>query len=142
LVAKPGNFIYRGMVVGRHDGVHQFTIGQRKGLKVALGVPAYVKAIDPESGEVQLETDQDALFSRSFSVSQVSYQLGFPPDEADLEVQIRYRSCAVPCKIEIIGEGKVQVTPKEALRAVTPGQAAVFYRKKILLGGGVIDLCS
>lgn len=136
--AKPGWFVYRGRRVGRHLGVHAYTIGQRKGLNVALGVPAYVMSIDPESGVIELETDPAALLARSFRVSNVSWQLGVPPQGDEMEVQIRYRSRAVPCRTEPAEEG-IRVIPAEPLRAVTPGQAAVFYRGPVLLGGGVID---
>jgi len=135
--AKPGWFVYRGRRVGRHPGVHAYTIGQRKGLNVALGVPAYVMSIDPESGVIELETDPAALLARSFLVSHISWQLGVPPQGDEMEVQIRYRSRAVPCRIEPAGEG-LRVIPAEPLRAVTAGQAAVFYRGPVLLGGGVI----
>ena len=136
--AKPGWFVYRGRRVGPHTGVHAYTIGQRKGLNVALGVPAYVKSIDPESGVIELETDPAALLARSFLVSNVSWQLGIPPEGDEMEVQIRYRSRAVPCRIEPAGGG-LRVIPAEPLRAVTSGQAAVFYRGPVLLGGGVIE---
>ncbi|MPM82112.1 tRNA-specific 2-thiouridylase MnmA [bioreactor metagenome] len=137
--AEPGWFVYRGRRVGRHAGVHAYTVGQRRGLNVALGVPAYVMSIDPESGVIELETDPAALLSRSFRVSDVSWQLGIPPEEGDMEVQIRYRSHAVHCRIEPVeGGAELRVVPAEPLRAVTPGQAAVFYRGPALLGGGVI----
>ncbi|MBS1369706.1 MAG: tRNA 2-thiouridine(34) synthase MnmA [Lentisphaeria bacterium] len=139
--AKPGRFVFRGRTVGRHAGAHRFTIGQRKGLNVALGVPAYVAAIDPESGDVLLETEPEALLSRSFPVRNAAWQLGAPPEGEGLEVQIRYRSRAVPCRVEAAREGELRVIPAEPLRAVTPGQAAVFYRGDRLLGGGVIGSC-
>ena len=119
--------------------MHAFTIGQRKGLNVALGVPAYVVSIDPESGDVRLETDPEALLSRSFTVRRAAWQLGGPPGGDEMEVQIRYRSRAVPCRIEPGADGGLRVVPADPLRAVTPGQAAVFYRGDVLLGGGVID---
>lgn len=139
--AKPGRFVYRGRSVGRHTGIHQFTIGQRKGLNVALGVPTYIAAIDPQSGDIRLETDPEALLSREFPVHDLVWQLGTPPDGGEMEVQIRYRSRAVPCRIEPAGEGSCRVIPALPLRAVTPGQAAVFYRGDRLLGGGVIGSC-
>lgn len=141
LAAKPGRFVYRGRTVGRHAGVHRFTIGQRKGLNVALGVPAYIAAIDPESGDIRLETDPESLLSHEFPVHDLSWQLGAPPEGEEMEVQIRYRSRAVPCRIEPTGEGSCRVIPELPLRAVTPGQAAVFYRGSRLLGGGVIGSC-
>ena len=102
-------------------------------------MPAYVVSIDPESGDVRLETDPEALLSRSFTVRRAAWQLGVPPEGDEMEVQIRYRSRAVPCRIEPGADGGLRVVPADPLRAVTPGQAAVFYRGDVLLGGGVID---
>ena len=139
LPARPGSFLYRGKIVGRHAGIHQYTIGQRKGLNVALGVPAYVAAIDPESGNITLETDPEQLLSACFPLRDLHWQSGEPPKEAEtLEVQIRYRSAGEPCRLEVSGDN-CRVFPLRPLRAVTPGQAAVFYRGDLLLGGGVID---
>ena len=139
LPARPGSFLYRGKIVGRHAGIHQYTIGQRKGLNVALGVPAYVAAIDPESGNITLETDPEQLLSSCFHLRDLHWQSGEPPKEAEtLEVQIRYRSAGEPCRLEVSGDN-CRVFPLRPLRAVTPGQAAVFYRGDLLLGGGVID---
>ncbi len=137
LESKKGRFLYQGKTVGRHNGIHLYTIGQRKGLGVALGVPGYVSAIDPESGDITLDTEEEKLLSCSFEVRNVSWQSGFPPEGDELEVQIRYRSRSVLCRIGRNGD-RVTVTPAVPLRAVTPGQAAVFYRGATLLGGGLI----
>lgn len=139
LPARPGSFLYRGKIVGRHSGIHQYTIGQRKGLNVALGVPAYVAAIDPVSGDITLETDPEALLSASFVLRDLHWQSGrAPEDDGPLQVQIRYRSSGEPCRLEQF-PGGCRVFPLRPLRAVTPGQSAVFYRDDLLLGGGVID---
>lgn len=139
LPRRPGLFRYQGRIVGRHNGVHEFTIGQRKGLNVALGVPAYVAGIDPGSGDIRLETEPERLLASRFTVERVAWQSGRAPDlSRELEVQIRYRSRAVPCRVEPDGAGGAVVFPAIPQRAVTPGQAAVFYRGDLLLGGGVI----
>lgn len=135
---RPGAFLYRGRIVGRHRGIHRYTIGQRKGLNVALGVPAYIAAIDPESGDIELETDPARLLARRFTVTGLCWQSGRSPEGGEMQVQVRYRSAAVPCRIETQADGAEVVLP-EPLRAVTPGQAAVFYDGDLLLGGGVID---
>ncbi len=134
LPGRPGRFIYRGRTAGLHKGVHQYTIGQRKGLNVALGVPAYVTAIDAESGDITLETGQEVLMSRCFTVSDLT--AGFFPER--VQVQVRYRSCPVDAGCEILPDGSCRVYPDVPLRAVTPGQAAVFYDRDMLLGGGII----
>lgn len=134
LPPKRGRFVYRGKTVGTHNGVHQYTIGQRKGLNVALGVPGYVAGIDARSGDVLLETDQNALMCESFDVE----DLAGAPFPSELLVQVRYRSKAVPARCEMLPDGHCRVTLETPQRAVTPGQAAVFYDADFLLGGGVI----
>jgi tRNA-uridine 2-sulfurtransferase len=138
---KTGNFIGPdGKVVGKHDGVHIYTIGQRKGLNVALGVPAYVKSIDSESGDIFLAVDQEELKGQCFSVDSINWQTETVPElPLHCNIQIRYRSRA---ETGIVKPGK---NPNELLveldhpqRAITTGQSAVFYKGDILLGGGLI----
>ena len=135
---RKGVFVHNGKVVGKHKGVHQYTLGQRKGLNVALGVPAYISKINAENGEIELVTDETLLTSSVFFVKNVSWQIGQCPEFNEMDVQVRYRSRAVRCRIEAEADG-VRVFPEIPLRAVTPGQAAVFYDGSRLLGGGVID---
>lgn len=144
--SRPGNLIYRDRVVGEHEGIHRFTIGQRKGFGVALGKPAYVERIDPASGDVHLTTEENDLFSHAFRVVDLNWQSGLQP-ESPLHclVQTRYRGQPVSARVSFSG-GDAHVKPGEARvdlqvpqRAVTPGQAAVFYDGGILLGGGVIS---
>jgi tRNA-specific 2-thiouridylase len=135
---RRGSFIHRGKTVGRHEGIHRYTLGQRNGLNVALGVPAYIKTIDPKSGNIELTTDQNELMSDSFTVKNLSWQSGNMPSEK-LTVRVRYRSAGVPCTIEELPEGSYLIRPETSLRAVTPGQAAVFYAGYTLAGGGEID---
>ena len=127
LPAQPGIFFYRGKKVGTHPGIHQYTLGQRKGLRVALGQRGYVAQIR-QDGSIELETDEQCLFSRGFTLENICGEL----PERGL-VQIRYRSKPVPASVS----GSLVLTD-EPQRAVTPGQSAVFYDGDILLGGGVI----
>ncbi len=138
LPERPGRFLYRGRTVGRHNGIHRYTIGQRKGLNVALGVPAYISRIDPESGDITLVTDPAELECRSFRVDRINWQYRMPHPGEMVEVQIRYRSAPVPARVELLPDHTAAVFPDHPLRAVTPGQAAVFYLGPILLGGGTI----
>ena len=138
LSARKGFFIHNGKRVGRHDGFHRYTLGQRQGLNVALGVPAYVKEIIPERAEVVLTTDQNELMSDSFTVKDVNWQSGTFPD-MPLTVRVRYRSPGVSCRIEVLENNRLRVCPSELQRAVTPGQAAVFYSEDRLIGGGIIE---
>lgn len=143
LERKTGDFLYRGKKVGRHGGIHRYTLGQRKGLDVALGVPGYIRSIDPESGDIELTTDPAELECRSFRLVSESWAAGrFPAEEAagELEVQIRYRSRPMRCRLSKRDDGVSEVRLSSPARAVTPGQMAVFYSGDILLGGGAIDL--
>lgn len=141
ICGKRGRFIYQGKSVGRHNGVHRYTIGQRQGLGVALGVPAYVKKIDPAKGDIFLCTDQKELLCDLFYIDNVVWQSGKVPDIGTLlQVKVRYRSRSAGCYYAgDAGSGVVDLN--EPQRAVTPGQAAVFYDADgVLLGGGVISL--
>lgn len=139
LPVRRGKFIHCGKVVGRHDGIHRYTLGQRQGLNVALGVPAYIRSISPESGDIILTTHSDELLSRYFTVKNPVWQSGDFPFSGDITVRVRYRSPGVRCRILILPDNSLQVTPEMPLRAVTPGQAAVFYDGDTVLGGGIID---
>ncbi|MBU8902831.1 MAG: tRNA 2-thiouridine(34) synthase MnmA [Victivallales bacterium] len=137
--AREGDFVYKDKVVGKHAGLHQYTIGQRKGLGVALGKPGYVQSIDPESGEINLVTDNEELMSQSFEVSNVNWQCGTPPElPHHCQIQVRYRSKPGGGTIESLGDG-LKVTLDAPSRAVTTGQAVVFYNDEYLLGGGIIE---
>ncbi|MBE6369192.1 MAG: tRNA 2-thiouridine(34) synthase MnmA [Lentisphaerae bacterium] len=139
--SRSGNFIYQGKVVGRHAGLHRCTVGQRKGLNVALGVPAYVKSIDNTSGDIELVTDQNLLACQKFYINQVNFQTPILPDPSEeLLIQIRYRTPAAAGRVIPQGDGSFVVELNEPQRAVTPGQSAVIYRGNTLLGGGIIGL--
>jgi len=138
LPPRPGNVTFGGRIVGRHCGIHRCTIGQRGGLGVALGVPAYVKRIDGASGEVELCTDRSELGSTAFTLSRVNWQQEPPEAGSALEIQIRYRSRPARCRIYPAGE-TCRIETDEPLFAVTPGQAGVIYENDRLLGGGVIE---
>jgi len=126
-----------GQQLGRHEGIHRFTIGQRRGLGVALGRPGYVQALDRARDAVVVTTDPDALLSGSARVGQVRWLAG--PHEGPAQVQIRYRHVAVPARLAGRRDGGVDVRFDQPQRAVTPGQAAVFYNGERVLGGGWIE---
>lgn len=134
-----GVFTYAGKVVGEHDGIHRYTTGQRKGLNVALGVPAYIKKITAATGEIELVTDQKELECSEFQVGDLNWHTS--PGAAagqDLQIQIRYRSPAIAGRITADSSGIWRVKLSEPARAVTPGQSAVFYRDDMVVGGGII----
>lgn len=138
LSPRPGRVVFGGREVGRHGGVHRVTVGQRGGLGVALGVPAYVKRIDPASGDVELCTDRELLACNCFHIARVNWQREVPAPGRSLEVQIRYRSRPEPCRVFPEGD-RCRIETERPLYAVTPGQAGVLYDGDRLLGGGVIE---
>jgi tRNA-specific 2-thiouridylase len=127
-----------GEVIGEHSGLHQFTIGQRRGLGLAAGPPLYVVTLDAESNRVIVGEDTD-LHRRTCEVRNVNWitmeQIG-PPLRA--MVKIRNKHAPAPATIEAAGETSVHVHFDVPQRAITPGQAAVFYSGECVLGGGWI----
>ena len=135
---KPGDFLHENRKVGRHSGIHAFTLGQRKGLGVALGVPAYVKNINQYTGAIELVTDVTQLERHIFQVAELNWQSRkLPGPDETLQIQVRYRTPPVSGKVRLTSGGAA-VTLDRPVRAVTPGQSAVFYRGKTMLGGGII----
>jgi tRNA-uridine 2-sulfurtransferase len=138
--AKPGKFIdSQGNILGKHLGISNFTIGQRKGLGIATGAPLYVIEIKPESNEVVLGTNEE-VFSKGLQASKMNW-IAFAHLEytQEVEVKIRYSAKPVLATIIPIGIDQVKVEFGTPQRAVTPGQAVVFYKGNLMLGGGTID---
>jgi len=129
-----------GRELGRHDGVHRYTIGQRKGLGLALGGRAYVCRIDGDTGRVVLSEDPADLESAGLEASGFRWIGGSgPTGPFRCEAQIRYRHRAARATAEILGGGLLRVLFDEKVRAVAPGQAVVLYRGDRVLGGGWIE---
>jgi len=130
-----------GTVVGRHEGVAGFTIGQRKGLGVAVGEKRYVTGIDPELNVITIGPE-DRLLSETLTTEATSWVAGEPPfGEFEAEVRVRYRSPACPATVKLTGSG-AEVCFRKPQRAIAAGQAAVFYRGDEVLGGGIIASAS
>jgi tRNA-specific 2-thiouridylase len=126
-----------GAVVGRHRGVAAYTVGQRRGLGVALGERRYVTSVDPELNVITIGQEDDLLASDA-TVEELRWTAGGPPvSEFEAEVKIRYRSRPRRASIRV-SDGTAEVQFVKPERAVTPGQAAVFYRSDEVLGGGII----
>ena len=139
-VYPEGNFIdISGNVLGRHRGLIHYTVGQRKGLGIALGEPMYVKEKSTEDGTVTLSTNE-GLFSTSCIVSEVSFVSGeMPKEEIRCTVKTRYSAREVGATLSLPDEnGNITVTFDTPVRAITRGQSAVFYRGELVLGGGII----
>jgi tRNA-uridine 2-sulfurtransferase len=127
-----------GEVIGEHAGIHNFTVGQRKGLGVATGSPLYVIQISSEQKQV-IVGGEDHLYSRSLRARRVNL---ISVDDLDepmrVAVKIRHRHEPAPAMIERSGDDEILVTFDQPQRAITPGQAAVFYDGDIVVGGGWI----
>jgi tRNA-uridine 2-sulfurtransferase len=127
-----------GEIIGEHSGIHNFTVGQRKGLGVATGSPLYVIQISGANKQVIVGGDEH-LYSRTLKARRANLisidDLSAPMRVA---VKIRHRHEAAPAMIERTGEDQILVTFDEPQRAITPGQAAVFYDGEIVVGGGWI----
>jgi len=129
-----------GRELGRHGGVHRYTIGQRKGLGIALGGRAYVCRIDGGTGRVVLSEDPADLESIGLEASGFRWIGGpAPTGPFRCEAQIRYRHRAATATAELLGGGLLRVRFDGKVRAVAPGQAVVLYRGERVLGGGWIE---
>jgi tRNA-uridine 2-sulfurtransferase len=127
-----------GAVVGRHSGVHNFTIGQRKGLGFAAGKPLYVLEIDPERNRIVVG-DDEALRTTSFEVTGTNWvSIAAPTSPRQASVKIRHKHEPASAIIEALSENSAGITFDVPQRAVTRGQAAVFYEGDVVLGGGWI----
>ena len=134
-----GNFVgIDGKILGEHKGIIRYTIGQRKGLGLALPESLYVCEKRTDTNEVVLGRNED-LFSREFDVSDINWiAFDTPPEKFRASVKIRYRQKEQPAEIIKDGENKVHVVFDEPQRAITSGQAAVFYDGDAVIGGGTI----
>lgn len=128
-----------GHVVGSHRGYHNFTVGQRKGLGIAIGKPAYVTEINTDENVVVLGNVDD-LLSDSLHAESVNWINGIPAgDDLNAAVKIRYRDPGAEAVLQPEGPENVTVLFKKPVRAVTPGQSVVFYKDKRVIGGGIIS---
>jgi tRNA-specific 2-thiouridylase len=128
-----------GRELGRHGGVHRYTVGQRRGLGVTSARPLYVLAVLPASRTVVVG-EADRLGSPGLVARDVNWLSIAPPGQAlRADVKIRYRAAEAAATLLPMPDGRVEVTFDAPQRAVTPGQAAVFYQGDVCLGGGWID---
>jgi tRNA-uridine 2-sulfurtransferase len=127
-----------GRVLGEHSGIHNFTVGQRKGLGVATGSPLYVIQIKGDSGQVVVGNSAE-LYSKTLRARRVNLMAVEDLQEPmRVTVKIRHRHEGASALLERSGKDEFEVTFDEAQRAVTPGQAAVFYEGDVVVGGGWI----
>lgn len=137
-----GNFINQtGNVIGQHKGIIHYTVGQRKGLGLALGHPAFVTEIRPKTNEVVIGENQD-VYAPALICSGLN-AMAVPCFEDGMEVtaKIRYNHKGAPAVLRVVGEDQLLVHFREPQRAITPGQSVVFYKDGYVTGGGIIGRC-
>lgn len=137
---KEGNFVDKdGNILGRHKGITHYTVGQRKGLNLAMGYPVFVTAIRPETNEVVIGDNED-VFSRRLTCSKLNWMAvdGIPVKGMKVTAKIRYSHKGAPCMIRKTGGDLVECVFDDPQRAATPGQAVVFYDGDYVVGGGTI----
>ncbi len=136
---EKGDFVHKdGKVLGKHLGQRGYTIGQRKGLGIAYTEPLYVIGRDMAKNQIILGSNDD-LFTTRFTLREANFSaLDFPKGDFKCQVRIRYRAPYVDCTVSPLGNDTLEIETATPVRAVTPGQSAVFYDGDTLLGGGVI----
>lgn len=134
-----GEFVDKsGNVLGEHRGLIGYTVGQRKGLGIALGEPRYVTALLPDENRVVLGSNED-LMSRELDAKNFNFiAFDTPPAEFRASARVRYRQAEQPATVCVTGENTVHITFDEPQRAITKGQAVVVYDGDVVIGGGEI----
>jgi tRNA-specific 2-thiouridylase len=127
-----------GTVVGRHDGLEQFTIGQRKGLGIAFGEPRYVIRLEAATRQVVIGTKHE-LSRNELTAREANWLIDPPTQALPCQVKIRYRSRPLPSTVEPLAGDRFRVCFHESCEGVAPGQAAVCYDGDRVLGGGWIE---
>lgn len=138
-VPPPGHFVsITGEILGEHKGITHYTVGQRKGLGIALGHPVFVTEIRPDTNEVVLGENAD-VFTRELYAGQLNF-MALPDirEEITLKAKIRYSHEGSMCRVTRTGEDEIRCEFLEPVRAVTPGQAVVLYDGDYVAGGGII----
>ncbi len=137
--AREGNFVDKaGRILGRHKGITHYTIGQRKGLGLAVGHPVFVTEIRPETNEVVIGENEDIFVDGLHAVS-LQYMAAEQYREGQrMKAKIRYSDKGQMCTVKRIGGNSINIVFDQKVRAVTPGQAVVFYQDNVVLGGGTI----
>jgi tRNA-uridine 2-sulfurtransferase len=139
--AEPGEIVHTdGRVLGRHDGVIHFTVGQRRGLAVATGERLYVVRLEPERRRVVVGP-RSALRCRLAELSHVNWLGDGPIPSGGIEIEVKHRAQepAVPTRLEDAGDGRARAIFAVPQAGVAPGQACVFYAGSRVLGGGWIE---
>ncbi|MFZ5989789.1 MAG: tRNA 2-thiouridine(34) synthase MnmA [Bacillota bacterium] len=137
---RPGNFVdTRGNILGRHRGIIHYTVGQRKGLGIALGKPMYVVRLDVENNNVVLGEDTE-VFSEELIADDLNFiSIDKLTQPLKVKAKIRYSAKEADATIYPLEDGRAKVVFDTPQRAITPGQSVVFYDEDIVVGGGIIQ---
>jgi tRNA-specific 2-thiouridylase len=127
-----------GTVLGSHSGIEGFTIGQRRGLGIAVGAPRYVVQIEPKSRTVTIGR-RESLERIGLEAERCNWQGPAPKGSVRCLAQIRAQHSAVPAMVESLSDGRARVRFDSAQSAVTPGQVVTLYEEDLVLGGGWIE---
>jgi len=137
--SPPGDFVLEdGRVVGRHRGLHCYTVGQRRGMGIAWSEPLYVLRIDTATNSVIVGLEPE-LYRESLTISCCNWIQPVTGTMIDLQCKIRYRHRQVPCEVEVLPDGRAAISFSSPEKGVTPGQVAVLYRGDEVIGGGWIE---
>ena len=139
VTSVPGDFVdVDGNVIGKHKGVIHYTVGQRKGLGIALGKPAFVVAIRPEQNQVVIGEDRDVYTEKLYANNLNFMSVGNITEPVHVKAKIRYSHEGAYCTVRKIDSDTIECIFDQPVRAVTPGQAVVLYDGEYVLGGGTI----
>ena len=140
LERNPGPIVdTEGEIVGEHDGIHLYTIGQRKGLGIARGHPLYVVAIERDTNTLVVGEERE-LYLDEVDLTGLNWITGEPSIEPQkVKARIRYRHQEAEAVVCLSGDGKARVKFDKPQRAIAPGQAMVFYDGDVVVGGGIIE---
>lgn len=138
-IPGPGEIVdLEGRVLGRHPGVHHFTVGQRKGINVAAPQPLYVLAIDAAKARIVVGPWEEC-FSTEAAAKELHWLRDPPLPDETVQVKIRYKADPAPARVEMEGPDRMRIIFETPQRSITPGQAAVVYRGDEVLGGGIFQ---
>jgi tRNA-specific 2-thiouridylase len=134
-----GNFVDKdGKVLGKHKGIIHYTVGQRKGLDLPMGRRVFVTELRPKTNEVVIGEGMD-VFGNVLYANKLNWMgIECPTESIEVDAKIRYNHKGSKCIVEVVGEDLVRCYFPEPVRAITPGQAVVFYDGDVVLGGGTI----
>ena len=138
---KPGNFVdTQGHVLGKHNGIWHYTVGQRKGLGIAAEQPLYVLSLRPDTNEVVLGFIDESMKEALIAKDMVWSGIAAPQNSLKCKAKIRSAQPATPVEVIPLADGKVRVRFENLQKAIAPGQSVVLYDNDLVLGGGFIEL--